>query len=191
MAKTAPEVVAAGFCTARSRRRFSHNLRTTEAPLRRLLVQLVRTGDGPPRGLWRKAERASRLNSSLPPRRRADWASGLTARCADARKSQRITATAVHPPMLTLSQCRKILGPGSQDRSDDELTKIRASYIELSSVIFSTFRSNSPSSDAPEFERYDVPERAAILEFEAGIPRREAEIVALRQTCHTPRRTPR
>jgi len=89
--------------------------------------------------------------------------------------------------MLNREKCRLILGD-DLNLGDDELDRLRHQLRALAQVAISSAqrhdsRGNAPSSslglgDVPEEHRCAVEERAAILEFDAGIGREEAERLA-------------
>lgn len=98
--------------------------------------------------------------------------------------------------MLSLAQCRKFL---PSDLSDEEVDHLRTQLYALAEIATTEFlehlhdRSPHYADDAnqPGFraalsmvhrDRHDeICERAAILEFDAGIPREEAELDAFRE----------
>lgn len=103
--------------------------------------------------------------------------------------------------MLSLSRCRDLLGPSSP-LSDPEVDALRQQLYSLAELVVSAVngRSCSPSasdvsSNIGDFEgassfwafhqrlsddqQYGLGERAAILEFDAGLSREESERVAL------------
>jgi hypothetical protein len=94
--------------------------------------------------------------------------------------------------MLSLDRCRTLLGCG-RSQSDEEVARIRDAVYAIARVIvvrISESQGRSRSDD--EFERgldlltdsekHDARERAAIVEYEAGLPREAAERHALTET---------
>lgn len=91
--------------------------------------------------------------------------------------------------MLPLSKQRALLGSSAR-LSDDELTRLSGSLYELARCVVAGLgdlgapRSNGPQLRlvelAPPDRREELEERAAIREFDGGLPRTEAERAALR-----------
>lgn len=91
--------------------------------------------------------------------------------------------------MLTVAQCRKILGHTGCDMSDSAIESLRDQLYGLADVSIDRFldvrRKNGskivlnaqikPLEGLTDIERGEWEERAAITEFEAGLPRSEAE----------------
>ena len=112
--------------------------------------------------------------------------------------------------MLSLKQCRQHLPAKLQSMSDEELERLRDSLAALASVALGSFgqlRSTDSStsahhdgkpsrpvpgtqtledlvSDIPNPDRELILERAAIIEFDAGLDRQAAEDVALSEWRH-------
>lgn len=75
--------------------------------------------------------------------------------------------------MLLLQRCREILGPECL-LSDTELQLLRDQLYGLADVIVTSFLKQKSH---PEREKWE--ERAAIMEFDGGLTRTEAESMAL------------
>ena len=89
--------------------------------------------------------------------------------------------------MIDLQQCQKFL-PKDLALSEEEVRSVRSSLYGLASVVLEGLgsydeRTQNPSP-APEKDKYDIEERAAMLEHDAGIPKRLAEIIALDDYSH-------
>ncbi len=103
--------------------------------------------------------------------------------------------------MLTLARCRKFIG--EQNRlSDDEVKSVREELYTFADVLLGSIREDilqslqvpipekpgaSEADDwtdvlsrLPEEDRLEVEERAAIMEFDGGLERQKAEVIALR-----------
>jgi hypothetical protein len=98
--------------------------------------------------------------------------------------------------MLSLQECRKILGP-SCSLDDNDIALLRDSYYSLADVILSSYRKKqkTPPKTTPypktkpsfenmlkllsEAEREEVIERAGIMEYDGQLPREKAEEIAL------------
>jgi hypothetical protein len=90
--------------------------------------------------------------------------------------------------MLSLKDCRSALGPDASI-SDEDLLRLRDQMYSLAQVAAALFASASASPAVgrfdkalmlmPDAEREATVERAAILEFEAGVPRGVAERMAV------------
>ena len=84
--------------------------------------------------------------------------------------------------MLTVEKCRKILGPDCK-LSDSEIEARRDQLYGLADVSIDVYKS-LPASRGSRTQRMRKAkseawkERAAIMEFEAGLPRSEAETKA-------------
>ena len=94
--------------------------------------------------------------------------------------------------MLSLQRCRELLGP-SAELSDSELSALVHSLYVLAETAVRLHadarRRPAPrSARAPE-EQADVDERAAIMEFEGGLARADAERLADLKVSATRRRT--
>jgi hypothetical protein len=91
--------------------------------------------------------------------------------------------------VLSLQKCRVLLGTDCK-LTDLEVEQLRQELYALSDVVFEAFRTQRKTdsqtgppakepasciSVIPNVERDEVEERAAILEFEAGLRRPEAE----------------
>lgn len=93
--------------------------------------------------------------------------------------------------MLSVKKCREILGHVSPE-SDADLELLRDQLYTLANAsleVFSSQNGRSVKSPEPassftaevsEDERYEVEERAAILEFDGGVDRAIAQKLALR-----------
>ena len=87
-------------------------------------------------------------------------------------------------PMLSLEQCRKVLGNGAPP-ADEDLERIRRDLYALAHVAVSAFGSHhtvdrpEPLKAAlrlvPDHEQEALEERAAIREFDGGLDRDDAE----------------
>lgn len=95
--------------------------------------------------------------------------------------------------MLSLAQCRKLLDGGC-GLSDEQVLKLRNELDELAQVILDLYPkvcSNEPRGCRKVIslsvigEREYLIERAAIREFDGGMPRKEAERAAVRDTLRT------
>ncbi len=96
--------------------------------------------------------------------------------------------------MLSLMECRKILGSDCPE-SDTELEKLRDQFYPLARVVVEAHlekprkhtlpREPECFADAlaslPKDERYELEERAAIMEFDGGLDRNAAEHAAFSQ----------
>ena len=81
--------------------------------------------------------------------------------------------------MLSLSQCRQLLGENCP-QADDEVERLQEHLRQLADVVvdLSSMLLKHPErliAELPDDARGNVEERAAILEFDAGISRRHAE----------------
>jgi hypothetical protein len=83
--------------------------------------------------------------------------------------------------MLSVSQCRKIVGP-SCNLSDSDLELLRDQLNGLADISNAIYRQKGfmPVSASTKTEKLTnaESERAAIMEFDAGLPRSEAEAQA-------------
>ena len=93
--------------------------------------------------------------------------------------------------MLSLDSCRRILGSECV-LSDQDIECLRDQLCDLAAVTIEGIEEQSQVSGAltgneaqlemiPEDDRYEVEERAAILEFLGGKSRSDAEQLALQQ----------
>ena len=91
-----------------------------------------------------------------------------------------------HEP-LNLAECRRLI-VGETSIDDATLLAVRDQLYALARVVLMAHASTAEAFGAlSEADRLDVEERAAILEFEAKMPRRHAERVALtRRARHRP-----
>lgn len=90
--------------------------------------------------------------------------------------------------MLSLQRCREILGRDCL-LDDDQLARLRDQFYGLTDVITGKLLAHRSGWSAggfkaaltllPECEREDVEERAAIIEFDAGLERGQAERKAI------------
>ena len=84
------------------------------------------------------------------------------------------------PEELSLAKCREILGPAALRLSDDDVLRLRAGLYELAETAVAAFRSEREVlANVEREDRYDVEERAAILEFDAGGTRNRATAAAV------------
>jgi hypothetical protein len=86
--------------------------------------------------------------------------------------------------MLTIEKCRKILGSDCPE-SDTDLEKLREHLYSFARVAVEILPPRNRGSGfaesirlLPEDERYEAEERAAILEYDGGFTRNEAERLA-------------
>ena len=93
--------------------------------------------------------------------------------------------------MLPLDECRRILGPDC-DLSDRDLERLRGQLCDLAAVTIAVLEEQRQAGPAmegseaklemiPEDDRDEVEERAAIVEFQGGMSRPEAERLAVQQ----------
>lgn len=87
--------------------------------------------------------------------------------------------------MLALQRCRELLGTESDNLTDSELEALRAGLTALASVTVSAYSARTIVTPAQALstlsseERAEAEERAAILEFDAGLSRSAAEQLAV------------
>ena len=90
--------------------------------------------------------------------------------------------------MLSLARCRKLLPGGYKNVSDEELLELLDELYALSEVIVAKAedelsanrgRFQAATEKLPPNERDEVDERAAIMEFDGGLRRDEAERAAI------------
>src|SRR6186713_1343954 len=92
---------------------------------------------------------------------------------------------------ISLSSCRRHLGPLAIDLSDAEVERLRNQLYGIAGVALNLM---SPTNRATPFasalsslsedQRFDVEERAAILEFDGRLTRDQAERLALTMQCN-------
>ena len=81
---------------------------------------------------------------------------------------------------LSLAKCRESLGPVASGLSDDEMLRLRAVFYALAESVVPAFQTEHAALATVEREdRYDVEERAAILQFDAGATRGRATTTAV------------
>jgi len=83
--------------------------------------------------------------------------------------------------MLPLDRCRSHL-PSGFSASEEALEKLREDLYGLAKLAIDAYEATGcgdPFRDLDPDQRESAEERAAICEFEAGMPRQEAERVAL------------
>jgi hypothetical protein len=87
--------------------------------------------------------------------------------------------------VLSIGECRRLIGPECT-LDDDTVLALRDQLYALAFVARATHRSYEARIDSlPEADRLEVEERAAIFEFDAKMPRSQAERLALtRRTRH-------
>lgn len=88
----------------------------------------------------------------------------------------------VAPPLeeLSLAKCREALGPAASGLSDDDVLRLRAALYELAETAVDAFESEREAlANVEREDRYEVEERAAILEFDSGATRRRATEAAV------------
>jgi len=81
--------------------------------------------------------------------------------------------------MLSLAACRRLLGHAGESVSDDELTRRRHQLYELARWAVAVFEQSASDTAAeatvldclPTATREEVEERAAIVQFDASLPR--------------------
>lgn len=88
-------------------------------------------------------------------------------------------------PGLSLASCRRLLGAAGADMSDAEVTRLRDQMYDLAHSVFAVY----PGSEArlewsaldglSREDREAVEERAAVLEFDAGMSRTDANRTAI------------
>ncbi len=87
---------------------------------------------------------------------------------------------------LSLDACRRALGNSSSNLSDAQLGKLRDqlyAFAEFGVDAYVRSSSLTPQEDGlvhiPDDDRYDVEERAAVLQFDAGMTRSAATRTAI------------
>ncbi len=86
--------------------------------------------------------------------------------------------------MLTVEQCRMILGPDAPE-SPDEIEKLRDQLYVLAKVwieqgaVQAVNRADHILCEMGNDERYEIEERAAVLEFDGGMDKADAEKAAI------------
>ena len=85
--------------------------------------------------------------------------------------------------MLAFRLCKELLGAESDNLTDIELESLRAGLTALASVTVSAYSARTVVDPALALlsseERAEADERAAILEFDAGLSRSAAEQLAV------------
>ncbi|MCU1311412.1 MAG: hypothetical protein JWO20_2537 [Candidatus Angelobacter sp.] len=92
--------------------------------------------------------------------------------------------------MISLERCRKLLSNGNRF-TDDELIALRDRLVSLADIALHHSQKENVESRRegvlhviPEPDRYEAEERAAILQYEGGITREEAERRAILEWTH-------
>ena len=85
---------------------------------------------------------------------------------------------------LSLAECRALLGADAEPSlTDEQLLRLRDRFYELAAIAIKSYQNELPSpmtlSGLPDFDRIDVEERAAIMQFEANLTREQSERLAL------------
>lgn len=87
--------------------------------------------------------------------------------------------------MLTVAQCRTLLPMGGEGLTDLEVERLRSGFSVVAGLVLDGVkrgRDTTPAEEAfemvPTDQREDVLERAAIMEFDGGLPRDHAERAA-------------
>ncbi len=93
--------------------------------------------------------------------------------------------------MLSIQTCRQILG-GNCELSDSNLELLRDQLYGLAEVTIASYKLSrkdeiQTQQRLTDKEREVWEERAAIIEFEAGLPRSEAESLALNDFARSKR----
>ena len=81
--------------------------------------------------------------------------------------------------MLTIDACRRLVEPNQRDLSDSQVEQLRDAYMEFARIAISAWVGEQgpmrPSaSPYSADEQIKVEERAAVLEFDANLPRDRA-----------------
>ena len=97
---------------------------------------------------------------------------------------------------LPLEACRRLLGVAGADLADTELATLRDQLYDLAFCVVPTYRLQKPDQEAllqrmPEGDRYQIEERAAVLEFDANMSRSEATKKALASHVEVAKQTKR
>jgi hypothetical protein len=86
---------------------------------------------------------------------------------------------------LSVEDCRRLLGGAGQGFSDDQIARVRDEFYALANIAVAFYEKDRAigSEDVslrclPLEEQESIDERAAILEFDAGIPRSRATRLA-------------
>jgi len=86
---------------------------------------------------------------------------------------------------MTVDTCRRLLGPAAHGVPDSQLEELLDGFTELAQFVVDTFvdgePARTPGRGIAEDDVVQVQERAAILEFDAGLPREVATRKALAQ----------
>jgi hypothetical protein len=95
--------------------------------------------------------------------------------------------------MLSLQKCRSLLGPNCE-LTDSQIDQLRQELYALAHIALDAHREstqpaneNSPLEHLPRENREQAEERAAIFEFDAGLPREAAERKAIEGMNRRPR----
>jgi hypothetical protein len=97
---------------------------------------------------------------------------------------------------LSLVTCRRLLGASSRSLSDTEVVRLVDEMYELARIVVTLHERDSAQSDPaalrllPSEDREAIEERAAVLEFDAGMTRSAATrtaFVSHRPTMKPPR----
>jgi hypothetical protein len=84
------------------------------------------------------------------------------------------------PEGLSLAKCRESLGSAASGLSDDELLRLCVAFYALAEVAVDAFQFEREAfANVEREDRYDVEERAAILQFDAGATRGRATAAAV------------
>ena len=67
--------------------------------------------------------------------------------------------------MLTILDCRRLLGAYSHGLSDSQIEDIREGFMEIAHLAVHAFKRD---------QQIEIEERAAVLEFDANLPREQA-----------------
>lgn len=97
---------------------------------------------------------------------------------------------------ISLASCRRLIGALASGHSDAELEKLRDELYTVARVALEVHPMGGPRRFASAFsslaedQRFDVEERAAILEFDGRLTRDQAERLALAMQCRPKIRQP-
>jgi hypothetical protein len=98
-------------------------------------------------------------------------------------------------PRLPLVTCRRLLGTSGTGLSDAEVVRLVEQLYDVARIVVALHERDRVQVDATVLralskdERVDVEERAAVLEFDAGMSRRDATRTALAAYLPTRRNT--
>lgn len=87
---------------------------------------------------------------------------------------------------LTVAECRQRLGDDAPDLDDAQLLEVRDRLYDLAAVVLKRGRSLEDTTTKAVLalspsDRHDVEERAAIMQYDGGLTRDQAERLALGQ----------